>query len=281
MVKRYFEQMLYVATFMLLLVACGLSKEEKAGALLVEAKGLFEKDNFNGARILVDSLEKSYPEEIEAIADGRRLLWQVELKEQQNSIEYYDSLLVVERAKIIALSKDFVYKPGPLPGHPGEYTHKRQKISNSYDRVFLKAHVQDDGVFCVSSRYHGKSYIKHDAIRVYHKGKSMQTLKVPSDNVKNRRFDDGTEKWEIVRYYDETENGIVNFIAANIDQPLKVVFLGEKYHYIVLEKYDKEAIVNGAILASVFKNVRTLEQSRAQNVKRIKALKRKAAEGKL
>lgn len=281
MVKMISVKKLVILAIATLCAACGLSDNEKAEVLLLEAKGLFEHEDYNGAKIIVDSLEKSYPNEIEAIADGRRLLWQVELSEQQSSIEYYDSLLVIERAKIIVLSKDFVYKPGPLPGHPGEYTHKRQKISNSYDRVFIKAHVQDDGVFYISSRYHGKSFIKHNAIRVYNQGLSMQTLEVPLDNVKNRRFDDGEEKWEIVRYYDDYENGVINFVASNIDQPLKVVFLGDKYHYIVMEKFDKEAIVKGALLASVLKNVRTLEKSRALCVKRINVLRRKATEGAL
>lgn len=281
MVKISFKWGWLITGLLITLISCGPSDKESANGLLNSAKELYKANDLSGSKYLIDSLEKSYPEEIEAIADGRRLLWQVEIDEQQNSIEFYDSILVLQRAKVMALSKDFIYKEGPLPGHPGEYTHKRQQISNSYDRVFLKAHVQDDGVFCVSSRYHGKSYIKHNSVRVYNKGVSMQTLKVPLDNVKNRRFDDGSEKWEIVRYYDDAENGIINFIADNINKPLKVVFLGEKYHYIVMEKFDKEAIVKGAELASVLKNIKTLERSKQLCQKRIKLLKDKAAKGQL
>lgn len=264
---------------LLFFIACGPSSTEKALGILDCAKQKFEQNEYNLAKLCIDSLERNYPDEIEVITDGRRLMWLVEIGEQQASLTFFDSMLVKENAKLIELSKNFILQPSPLPGHPGEYTHKRQQISNSYDRIFLKAHVQDDGTFYVSSRYHGKSNINHSAVKVYNDGDAMTTLDVPVGSVYNRQFDDGADKWEVVRYFKETENGIVNFIASNIDKPLKMVFLGKKYHYIVLEKFDKEAIAEGALLADEIKHIVAIKKSRSEIVKRLKFLREEAKRG--
>lgn len=264
----------------LLFVACGPSSTEKATGVLDCAKQRFELKQYNAAKLCLDSLERTYPDEIEIITDGRRLMILVETSEQQSSLSFYDSLLVKATAELVLLSKNFVLNPSPLDGHPGEYIHKRQQITNSYNRIFLKTHVQDNGVFYLSSRYHGKSNINHSAVKVYNDGDAITSLQVPVGKLNNRQFDDGFEKWEIVRYYDDKENGIVNFIASNVDKPLKMVFLGKKYHYIVLEKFDKEAVAEGVLLSEKLKQIVALKKSKALIVKRIKHLRQVAKQGK-
>ena len=78
----------------LLLASCGGNAVEKqAGKLLEEAKAQYDKGEYDGAIMLVDSLRKTYPKAIEARKQGLRLLQEAELKRAQMRVERTDTTL--------------------------------------------------------------------------------------------------------------------------------------------------------------------------------------------
>ena len=78
----------------LLLASCGGNTVEKqAGKLLEEAKAQYDKGEYDGAIMLVDSLRKTYPKAIEARKQGLRLLQEAELKRAQMRVERTDTTL--------------------------------------------------------------------------------------------------------------------------------------------------------------------------------------------
>ncbi len=254
--------------------ACGPGKEELAQELLSDAQQAMQNANYNEAKLKVDSIDLLYPNQIETIAQGKTLLQRIELQEQEQSLHYYDTLLVKRQAEFDKMVKSFVYKKGKFEGYAGTYVHKRQQIKNSHDRSYVRAYLDENGDFYISSRYHGKGHIYHNSIKVYNEGLFAQTEEIPKGSFDNRSFDDGEDFWETVNYRNGTDNGVVSFIVNNYDKRLKVDFRGKKHYYIVLENYDKEAIRDAYNLSLIIKEIANLKDNKSKAEARIKSLKK-------
>ncbi|PWD97545.1 outer membrane protein assembly factor BamD [Marinilabilia rubra] len=243
-------------------IGCGPSREKQASGKLSEAQALRDSGRYNLARLKLDTLMEKYGDLTEQIADAMRLMDDINLQEQRRNLEYLDSMILVKEKELEPLMKNFI--KSDEYGEPAILIHKRQKPENSYNRTFIRAHLDVEGDFYISSRYYGTSWIKHNQIKVYNSGESVTSEVVPEDGYNNRRFEDGGSKWEIISYRDGADNGIVNFIASNVDKPLKVQFRGEGYYYIVMEKYDKEAVRDGYETSFVLKELAGLRKERKQ-----------------
>ena len=81
--------------------------EKKAGEKLQAAREAFELGNYNEAKILIDSIKMLYPKAFETRRAGIGLMQEVELKEQEKSLVYLDSMLQAKQ-------KDFVDENGVM-----------------------------------------------------------------------------------------------------------------------------------------------------------------------
>ena len=89
-----------VALFALLLAGCDDGGEKKAQENLRKAEAALEKENFNEAKLQIDSIRILYPKAFEARKQGVKLMQQVDLKEQRKSLIYLDSMMVVRQAQL-------------------------------------------------------------------------------------------------------------------------------------------------------------------------------------
>ena len=69
-----------------LLTVCGDSIEKKAGEKLAAARAAFEHNDYNEAKLQIDSIKILYPKAFDTRKEGIKLMQQVELKEQQESL---------------------------------------------------------------------------------------------------------------------------------------------------------------------------------------------------
>ncbi len=254
----------------IVLLGCGPSREEQATKRLEEAIQLRDNSEFNLAKLKLDTLIENFNDLPEQSTQAKVVLKEIRRMEQQRNLTYLDSMLTLKREELPPLMKNFIqseeYGPETI------LIHKRQKPENSYNRTFLRAHLNEEGEFYISSRYQGNQWLHHHQIKVYNQGESILSEEVPEDGFDNRRFEDGDSKWEIVNYKDGKDNGIVNFIAKNWNKPLKVQFIGKKYYYIVMEKFDKEAIRDSYEISFVLKEIKGLEKERTQVLQTLDAL---------
>ena len=88
-----------------MLVACGKSPQEQAALLAEQASTLCEEGLFDKARALIDSLRRTYPDNVEARKTALRLHQQVELKAAQEELLRVDSLLVLANRELETLQK--------------------------------------------------------------------------------------------------------------------------------------------------------------------------------
>ena len=87
--------LIFSLTVVLMLVACGKSPQEQAALLAEQSSTLCEEGQFDKARALIDSLRRTYPDNVEARKTALRLHQQVELKAAQEELLRADSLLVL------------------------------------------------------------------------------------------------------------------------------------------------------------------------------------------
>lgn len=265
--------LLYVLV-VLMAVSCGPNKKELASALLQEAQVAMVGSDFNRAKLKVDSINLLFPDQIEEVVEGQRMMQRIELDEQELSLGYYDTILVKRKTSFEELKSAFVYQKGKFEGYAGTYIHKRQQVKNSHDRCYVRAYLDEKGDFYISSRFHGKGHIQHNSIKVYDDGLFAKTAEIPSSSFDNRTFDDGEDYWETVNYRDGSDNGVVSFVVNNYDSRLKVQFIGKKHHYIVMESFDKEAIRDAYNLSLVIKEIAEMETSKTATEERIAELKK-------
>jgi len=264
---------IYLLTILLLtilLTNCGDSKKDIAEKLLKSSIDYSNKNDFNIAKLQLDSIIIYYKEQTEIVEEAKSLLAKIELQEQERNLNYVDSLLVASENNLKPLLKNFI--ESDEYGTQKVLIHKRQRPENSYNRTFLKVNLDMDGNFHISSIYNGEKYIFHDQIKVYYNKKSALSSIVKEDGFRNRRFDEGETKWEIVNYKDGYDNGVVDFIANNWEDPLRVQFMGKNYEYILMEKFDREAIRDGYEISFILKDIKRLKEEKERITKIIKTL---------
>ncbi len=248
-------------TFLSLLVffveACGPGSEDIVKQKFTRASDFYDEKKFNDAMLVLDSIKEEFSGDIEYVTRAEDLIRKMKIGEQERNLVYLDSLLNLKQKDLDVLMKNF--DMSTKYGDEEILIHKRQKPTNSYSRSYIRAHLNMKGDFYISSRYVGPKYIYHDQIKVYNKGQSVISEKIPYDDLDNHRFEDGGTYWEVVNYKNNSDNGIIDFIAENVDKPLKVEFIGKSRYYIVMEKYDKQAIADGYEISFVLKELDKLK----------------------
>ena len=110
-----------VALFALLLAGCDDGGEKKAQENLRKAEAALEKENFNEAKLQIDSIRILYPKAFEARKQGVKLMQQVDLKEQRKSLIYLDSMMVVKQAQLDSVKGNFVLEKDTAYQEVGNY----------------------------------------------------------------------------------------------------------------------------------------------------------------
>lgn len=254
----------------LLTITTACNSDKKAGSLFSQAEKLYGQKEFNKAKLLIDSILTTYPKSIEFGVRGKKLLSSITKAEQQNNLQFLDSLLKVKEAELEPLLRNFEEnnEAGGIP----RLIHKRQKTENSFGRTFIMANLNKNGDFFLSSRYMGSKRLHHTKIRVYHDKLSAESENIEEDGMANRTFYDDGLHWEIVSYKNNKDNGIADLISQHYQLPLKAEFIGTGRQYIVLEQHDKEAIRDAYEISFLLREVEKIKEQRSNVEKTIKAI---------
>ncbi len=243
-----------VLLFLVILVACGPSDEEKARVKMNLAKALLEKNDTTNALIQLDSISKLYPEAVYSINAAKNLVSEISFDLLQKKEAELDSL----NTQIADLEKSFTKEKTEFDRYT-QYIHKRQTFERAWDRSYIQVHLDERGEIYLSSNYYGDHWLNHVALRVYDQGDDAKTDTIPLGDVNNHHSDFMELKWEKVSYRNGKYNDVLEFIANNMDRRLKAVFLGSEYYYIILETYDKAAVRDALALSKAIKHRTKLE----------------------
>ncbi len=265
--KRY--NILFVL-LLIIAVSCGPSAEELTRQKFNRANVYFQNKQYNEAMLVLDSIVEEKVSE-EFVVKSKTIIQKIKLSEQERNLVVLDSMLAIKELELKKLMKNFIVSE--KYGSKSILIHKRQRPKNSYNRSYIRMHLDMDGNFYISSRYTGSKNIYHNKIKVYNKKNSQSSKEIAFDGFDNRRFDDNGTFWEVVNYKNGDDGGIIDYISQNVDKPLKAVFIGKKHYYIVLEKYDKEAIRDGYEISFVLKEIVKIKEDKKNIINTIKRIK--------
>lgn len=228
-----------VFLFIVLCLAClaCTDVEKQAVERLNMAQQAFAAGDYNEAKLQIDSIKILYPKAYNARKAGIGLMQEVELKEQQRSLAYLDSLLSTKQAAFNAMKGKFVLEKDQEYEAIGRYLHPSQVIEKNLNRSFLRFQVDERGAMSMTSIYCGSRNIHHTAVKVSTNDSFAQTP--PSaDSYETSNLGVQIEKAD---YKLGQDNNVIGFICLNKEKSIKVEFVGERSYSTQMTQADRQA----------------------------------------
>lgn len=267
-------QRFIVPLIMVLLASCS-EEEKKASDLLMRAEQSYSSTNYNEAKMQIDSIRNLYPKVFDVRKKAIRLKQQVELKEQQLSLEYLDSMMTVKKILLDSMKVAFVLEKDTAYQEIGNYFYPTQIVEKNIGRTFLRACVSERGEMSITSIYCAGGSLNHTSVKVSSKDAFAQTPASPDVYVTT----DLGKKIEKADYKLGADGGVIGFIIANKDaKSLKLEFIGDRTYKTVMYSQDIKAIVELSKLAQVLLSIEEIKKEQKEANLKIQFLNKKIAE---
>ena len=263
----------------LLLTGCGKSKEARAH--LAEAKHLYENQNFEAAKLMIDSIRITYPREIAVLKESLVLMRLVERSESERNIAFCDSLTPIRMEESEKLKKGFVLEKNAEYEEIGNYVWQQQTVERNVERSYVRCGVDEKGEIYLASVYFGNRAINHTGLKLSTPdGTYAETTPVPHDGGMNYRFKDLGNTTEVVTYKSEKCLEAVNFVYGVGDKVrIKAEYIGGAAFSLYLSENDKQAIKATWDLAAVLSDIETMRKEKEKSMKIIMYLDAKLTGG--
>lgn len=258
--------LIFAASFFL---SCGDGPEQKAQALVAEAVEAFETQEYGRAKMLLDSVKSTYPKAFKAHREALKLSRDVELGEQNRSLDYFNAEIAVMSQRRDSLLPGFVLEKDRRYQDTGNYMKASQTVKNNLGNTYLRAQVGENGVATLSSVYRGKA-MSHNRVRVT-AGDTYVECDSPFNTYSSKHLGVTTERLDF-RY--KQDGGLMDFIAASSSQPITVELSGKGTHKYRLRGEDAIAIAEVLELAVVLQAIDSLNGLRDEAHRHIEFLKR-------
>ncbi len=259
-----------------LVTACSDNGEAKARHHLQMAEQALKEGRFSEAKIQIDSIRTQYPKAFEARKEGIGLMQQIDLAEQQRTLAYLDSMLVVQQQAAdtakegLTLEKDTAYQ------EMGNYFHPKQTVERALYRSFLRGQVDEVGLMTLTSIYWGERNAHHHAVKVVAKDGTFAETPASDDVFESENVGWKTEKAD---YPSGKDGGVIAFIAMNHGvQTMKAHYIGERSYVINVRPEDSEAIVKLYKLSQALTALEQVKKEREEALRKIAFVERKMKE---
>ena len=257
-----------------LLTACGDGGEKQAQKHLRKAEMALIEENFNEAKLQIDSVKLMYPKAFEARRQGIKLMQQVDLREQQKSLIYLDSVMAAKQSQFDSMKERFVLEKDTAYQDIGNWLFPSQVVEKNIGRSFLRAQVNELGVMSLTSIYCAGNTIHHSAVKVS-VGELFAETKLSKDSYESEDLGRVIEKAD---YTMEEEGGVLGFILANKDKNIQLTFLGDRNYKTTMHPNDRKAIVELVELAIILSSMEQIRQEQKEARLKIEFVTRKIQE---
>ena len=239
------------------LIACGNDLEKKATEKLEEARAAFQKGDYSATKLLVDSIKILYPKAYEVRREGLKLIQQAELKEQERSMVYLDSMLLVKQKEFETIKPRFTFEKEAEYQAIGNYLWPTQVVEKNLHRSYLRFQVNEKGVLVMTSIYCGKNNIHHNAVKVIAADKSFAETPPSRDSYETTNLG---EKIEMADYKQGEDGSVMDFIYLNKNQTLRVEYKGERSYAFALSAADRKALVETYELSKTLSSIEQIKK---------------------
>ena len=270
--------LLATAALALTLGACG-NGEKEAGNLFQRAEMSFAAGDYSLAKLQIDSIRTLYPKAFEVRKAAIGLMQQVDLKEQDRTLAYLDSMLAVKQAAFDAIKNKFVFEKDTAYQEVGNYFYPTQVVEKNIGRSFLRAQVNEHGEMSLTSIYCAGGNIHHKAVKVA-AGDTYAETPASSDIYETTDLGRPIEKAD---YRLPADGGVTAFIVSNKNKKsISLEFEGNRNYKTQMRADDVKAIAEVSELARVLAGMEEIrkEQKEANLKKRFVLKKIEEAEAK-
>lgn len=245
----------------LLLTSCGNDAEKRANERLGSARMAFEQGNYNEAKLQIDSIKILYPKAFDARREGIKLMQQVELKEQQQTLAYLDSTMQIKQSELEAIQNRYVLEKDAEYQQIGNYFWPTQTIEKNLHRSFLRFQVSEQGVMSMTSIYCGASNIHHFAIKVTAPDGSFAETPASKDSYETT---DLGEKIEKADYKMGADGNVMGFLYLNRDKNIKVEYIGERKYSTAMTAADRQALAGIYELSQLLSSIEQIKKEQEE-----------------
>ena len=259
----------------MLLASCGNDAEKKASEKLSAARSAFAQGDYNEAKLQIDSIKILYPKAFDARREGIKLMQQVELKEQEKTLVYLDSMLQEKQKEVDAIKKNYTFEKDAEYQKIGNYLHPSQVIEKNLHRSYLRFQVDETGVMSMTSIYCGPHNIHHLAVKVTAPDGSFAETPASKDSYETT---DLGEKIEKADYKLGEDGNVIAFLNLNKDKNIRVHYLGERSYATVMTPNDRKAVAAVYELAQLLSSITEIKKNMEEANLKIEFVKRKMQE---
>lgn len=246
------------------LVACR-QVERKASERLQQARAAYERGDYNEAKLQIDSIGILYPKAFGARREGIRLMQEVELKEQEHTLAYLDSLLDRRQQSLEAMRPAFVLEKDTAYQAVGHYLHPSQVIEKNLHRSYLRFQVDERGQMSMTSVYCGQTPIHHVAVKVSAPDGSFAETPASADCYETTGLGEHIEKAD---YKLGADGSVIGFVRLNKDKDIRVDYRGERAYATRMLPADRQAAAAVYELSEVLGSItRIREEQEEANLK--------------
>ena len=235
--------------------------EKKAGEKLQAAREAFELGNYNEAKILIDSIKMLYPKAFETRRAGIGLMQEVELKEQEKSLVYLDSMLQAKQKDFDAIKGKYTFEKDAEYQNIGNYLHPSQVIEKNLHRSFLRFQVDENGVMSMTSIYCGAGNIHHVGVKVMTPDGSFAETPSSKDSYETT---DMNEKIEKADYKLGEDGNVIEFLHLNKDKNIRVEYMGDRTYKTTMSPTDRLAAANVYELAQILSAMEQIKKEQEE-----------------
>ena len=271
---KIMKKAVFLACLCCTLFSCS-NVEKKAGEKLRAAREAFQRGDYSEAKIQIDSIKILYPKAFETRREGIGLMQQVELKEQEKTLVYLDSMLQDKQKEVDALKKNYTFEKDAEYQRTGNYLHPSQVIEKNLHRSYLRFQVDETGVMSMTSIYCGPHNIHHLAVKVTAPDGSFAETPASKDSYETTDLDEKIEKAD----YKLGEDGnVIAFLNLNKDKNIRVHYLGERSYATVMTPNDRKAVAAVYELAQLLSSITEIKKNMEEANLKIEFVKRKMQE---
>lgn len=249
--------------------------EKKAEEKLQAARHAFEQGNYNEAKILIDSIKTLYPKAFDVRRAGIGLMQEIELKEQERSLVYLDSMLQTKQQVFDAIKSKYVFEKDAEYQNIGHYLHPSQVIEKNLHRSFLRFQVDENGIMSMTSIYCGFRNIHHIAVKVIAPDGSFAETPASKDSYETT---DLGEKIEKADYKMGEDGNVMGFLYLNKDKNIKIQYQGERPYSTAMSPIDRQALADVYELAQLLSSISEIKKNMEEANLKIGFVKRKMEE---
>ena len=260
-----------------LLAGCGDGGEKEAQLRLQKAEAALRQDNFNEAKLQIDSIKILYPKAFEARKQGIKLMQQVDLKEQKKTLVYLDSMMQVKQLQLDSIKGNFVLEKDTAYQEIGNWFYPTQVVEKNTDRTFLRAQVNELGEMSLTSIYCAGGKLNHTSVRVS-VGETFAETPMTKDSYTTTDLGVTIEKAD---YKVGEDGGVAGFIVANANKNIRLTFIGDKTYRTAMQKNDRKAFVELTELARILSGMEEIRKQQKEANLKIQFVTRKIEEAKV